>query len=113
MPMTESQRLWEAWWDSFVQAVADPAGPAPTCPSHQDGGVHVVFTGDPETRLAYAVAWCDGCHEGIAIDRTIAPPEFPLVPYGHDRADRADYIPDDVKLLPPDPYVDESDTYTF
>lgn len=113
MAMTESQRLWEAWMDAYVQLISTLAAARVVCPSHGDGRVHVAFTGDPATRTGYATVWCDVCHEGIAVDRVGVPQGVPMLPFGMDRTERAAVIPPDVVLLPPDPWLEGAEEEEF
>jgi hypothetical protein len=112
MEMTEAQRLWEAWMDALTKVLTSDS--PVRCPSHDDGRVKVVFTGDPETRIGYYTAWCDACHEGIATDRAQAAPGTTILPFGLDPDERAKVVPADVQLLPPDPWLgDDVEQHTF
>jgi hypothetical protein len=108
--MTESQRLWEAWVDALERVIAAlPDKIDVACPSHGDGTVQLLYTGDPEDRIGYATVWCDTCHEGIASGRAKVPPGVEMVPFGASREERAARIPPDVRLLPPDPAPGDDD----
>jgi len=113
--MTQSQRRWEAWMAALTDVLAAfPADLAVTCPSHNDGTVRVAFTGDPVTRIGYYTAWCDTCHEGIASGRAGAPQGMPVIALRDSDEGDPDIIPDDVRLLPPDPYLgDDAEEHTF
>ncbi len=93
--------------DAYEQiARALPAATSVACPSHGDGRVHVVYTGDPDSRIGYAIAWCDACHEGVSLDRLHVPAGVEMLPFGASGEERAKVVPPDVRLLPPDPYLD-------
>jgi hypothetical protein len=112
--MTESQRLWAAWWDALEQVVsALPEQVSVPCPSHGDGTVQVAYTGDPDDRIGYATAWCDTCHEGIATGRARVPVGVDMIPFGAPRDERAKVIPPNVRLLPPDPYSEDYEEAEF
>jgi hypothetical protein len=103
--MTESQQLWEAWMQAFSRVRdALPDKVAVPCPSRGDGTVRVSFTADPETRIGYAIAWCDVCLNGIYVSRCAAPPGVDILTFDATDEERDAVIPD-VRLLQPDPWL--------
>ncbi|MFG1673094.1 hypothetical protein [Micromonospora sp. NPDC049282] len=107
--MTEGQRVWEAWLAAYNRIRdAAPKSVEVTCPSCGRGRVHVSWTGDPVTRIGYAVVWCDACEKGIYLSRVGVPDGVEMFTFDTPEEVRDAAVPD-VELIPPDPFVDESD----
>lgn len=107
--MTESQRVWEAWMDAFLRIHA--AAPKPVsvdCPSCGRGNVHVTYTGDPSTRIGYAIAWCDACLKGIYLSRVEIPDGAEMFTFDTPEAEVDALVPN-VTLIQPDPWFGDDE----
>jgi hypothetical protein len=108
--MTEQQRVWEAWMDAFSRVhEAAPADVAVGCPSCGKGKVRVSYTGDPESRIGYAIAWCDVCLRGIYLSRVRIPDGVDMLTFESTDAERDAVVPD-VELIAPDPWPGDDAT---
>jgi hypothetical protein len=109
MGMTEGQRVWEAWMAAFSRIhAAWPTTVSVDCPSCGRGKVHVSYTGDPSTRIGYAIAWCDVCLKGIYISRLRIPDGAEMFTF--DTPDEEiDAVVPNVSLIQPDPWLDEDE----
>lgn len=105
--MTESQRLWNSWYQAFLQiSRAWPAEINVPCPNSDHGRVRVSYTGDPETRIGMAVVWCPDCRQGIYLSRVGIPPGAAMLTFDATEEEADAAVPSDVVLLPPDPAPD-------
>jgi hypothetical protein len=101
--MTESQKVWESWFQAFKRVhAAWPEQAEVPCP-RGDGFVRVAYVGDPVDRIGTAYAWCDDCDEGIYLTRVGIPEGAPLLPYDAPEAEKDAVIPPDLEFLDPDP----------
>lgn len=108
--MTEGRREWEAWFDAFTRIRdAWPTKISVSCPGCGEGSVQVSYTGDPETRIGYAIAWCESCKRGIYLSRVAIPPGAEMLTFDATDQERDAAVPPDVYLLSPDPGSDDSD----
>jgi hypothetical protein len=102
--MTESQRLWEAWFSAFSRVhAAWPDEVDVPCPQGDGGHVRVAYIGDPNTRIGMAFAWCDRCQQGIYLSRVGIPEGAPMLTFDASEAEQAAVIPPNLQLLDPDP----------
>ena len=105
--LTDTHRVWEAWMDAFgLVRDALPGSRAVPCPSCGEGNVRVSYTGDPETRIGYAIAWCDVCLNGIYLSRVGVPDGVEMLSFEATEEERDAVVPD-VRLIPPDPGLDD------
>jgi hypothetical protein len=105
--MTESQRVWEAWMSAFSRIHdAAPADADVACPSCDKGRVRVSYTGDPQSRIGYAIAWCDVCLHGIHLSRVRIPDGVEMLTFESTEAERDAVVPD-IQLISPDPWIDD------
>ncbi|NJC86188.1 hypothetical protein [Planosporangium mesophilum] len=103
--MTEQQRVWDAWLDAFsLVHEAAPADIDVACPSCGKGKVRITYTGDPERRVGYAIAWCDLCLRGIHLCRVAIHPDVEMLTFGSSDAERRAVVPN-VELIAPDPWL--------
>jgi hypothetical protein len=110
--MTEQQRVWEAWVAAFSRIRdAWPADIKVKCPTCGKGEVKVSYTGDPQTRIGYAVVWCDVCLHGTYLPRVGIPDGVPMLTFESTDEERDAVVPD-VELLAPDPWLGDQDDQT-
>jgi hypothetical protein len=86
---------FETWLTAFeAMYEALPARGDALCPDCGGATLHLVFTGDPRSRRAYAQLWCEKCVRGIPISQTVAPPGVPMNDYRVPREERSLRSPD-------------------
>ena len=102
--ITESQRLWEAWFQAFSKI--REAWPEPTdvpCPNGDGGRVRIAYIGDPNTRIGTAFIWCDVCRQGIFLSRVGIPEGADMLTFDASDEEQEAIIPNNIEFLPPDP----------
>ncbi|GAA1822638.1 hypothetical protein HC028_15225 [Planosporangium flavigriseum] len=107
--MTEQQGVWKAWMDAFgcIQNAA-PDEVSVDCPSCGDGKVKISYTGDPQSRIGYAILWCDACLRGIHLSRVGIPEGVDMLTFDSTDEEHDAAVPD-VHLLAPDPWIEDED----
>ncbi|WP_345611122.1 hypothetical protein [Pseudonocardia adelaidensis] len=92
---------FETWLDAFdLMYSALPARGATPCPDCGGTTLHLVFTGDPRSRRAYAQLWCEKCVRGIHVSQTVVPTGVPMNDYRMPREERPHQAPDFVLIQP-------------
>ncbi|MEU8657286.1 hypothetical protein [Actinoplanes philippinensis] len=102
--MTESNRRWEAWFETFSRIrEAWPTRLDARCPDGDQGRMHITYTGSPESRIGFATMWCDVGHHGIFLPRVGIPEGAEMLSFDATAEERAAVIPE-IDLIPTDPY---------
>jgi hypothetical protein len=103
--MTESQRLWESWYQVFNDLrAAWPKVIDMPCPRCGRGRARIAYVAnDPEGRTGTAFVWCDECRQGIWLGRVGIPDGADVVPFDASDDEVEAVIPGDIDFLPPDP----------
>jgi hypothetical protein len=101
---TDSQRVWEAWYQAFrrIRAAWPQAVEVP-CPNDDHGRVRISYTGDPQTRIGTVVVWCAECRQGIYLSRVSIPEGAEMLTFDATEEEADAAVPPDLTLLPPDP----------
>jgi hypothetical protein len=94
--ITESQRLWEAWFQAFSEV-------REACPNCDGGAVRIAYMGDPGTPIGTAFAWCESCRQGISVCRVGIPHGAAMATFDASEEEQDAIIPADIDFLPADP----------
>jgi hypothetical protein len=103
--ITESQRLWEAWYQVFDEIrAAWPESIEVRCPNCERGRVRIAYVAsDSQARVGTAFVWCDACRQGIWLGRVGIPEGVDAVPFDASDDEVETVIPGNIDFLPPDP----------
>ena len=63
------------------------------CPQCSHSGLRIQYIGDLDTRVGYALVWCDNCLHGIHISRTLIPADVHALPFSVSAEEMAHYVP--------------------
>jgi hypothetical protein len=92
---------FETWLTAYDTMYATlPARGETPCPDCGEPALHLVFTGEPATRRAYAQLWCDRCVRGIHLSQTLAPAGVPMNDYRVPREEHPHQPPDFTLIQP-------------
>jgi hypothetical protein len=95
--------------DAFSRVhAASPEPVSVPCPSCGRGTVHVTYVGDPDSRMGYAIAWCDVCLKGIYLSRLEIPEGVEMLTFDTPEEKFAAVVPE-VDLIQPDPWLDDDE----
>jgi hypothetical protein len=99
--MTEAERLWESWYDAFLEVLeALPERADVRCPEGDGGRVHLTYYAQPGMRVGSATVWCDVGRNGIFLDRVGVPEGADVLPFGAAPEQRSGVIPEGITLIP-------------
>ena len=68
----DKRQSWLCALGNLIDSGFDPEAPVP-CPNADGGHIQHRYVVDPQSRLGFAVIWCDRCADGALISRARAP----------------------------------------
>lgn len=91
-------REGERWFDVYdaLRRRTEQASSAEVsrCPSCGASEVHVLWVGDPATRVGFAHVWCEACRRGLRLSRVAIPTSAPMLRF--DQPEKAPAILDQI-----------------
>ncbi|MGI5238578.1 hypothetical protein [Dactylosporangium sp. CA-139066] len=73
---------YSEWRDVLNHLIAHPTdAPNVTCPTCGNNTIHIVFPGNPETRVGIAAVWCSTSQDGVISGRLRVPSAQEMTPW--------------------------------
>lgn len=86
MSLAEVDRWFELYARIQRSMTADEPPPNAACPSCGACDVHVLWVGDPSSRIGFAQAWCEACFRGVRTCRVVVPAGAPMLRFDEQAA---------------------------